>query len=57
MSVDLTPDEAAQIAAFPRNKIKRCSPGETSNWDSKPFRQRHSEMARKAAANRKVRQK
>lgn len=50
---DLTPDERQQIDAYPPHLIKRYSPGETSSWDDRPFRERHSAMVRKAATRRK----
>lgn len=48
----LTPDELRLIAAYPAHLIKRCAPGETSNWDERPFRKRHATLARKMGAFR-----
>ncbi len=48
----LTPEEARLIAAYPPHRIKRYPPGASSNWDERPFRERHADLARKAAARR-----
>lgn len=49
----LTSDEAKLIAAYPTKKIKRYQPGDSSNWDNRPFRERVGVMFRKAATTRR----
>lgn len=50
------PGEASLIDEWRRtHMVKRYSPGESSNWDDKPYKQRHSEMATKAAVHRLTR--
>lgn len=49
-----TSDEENQVAEWCKtHPVKRYLPGETSDWDEKPFRQRHAIMATKAASRRR----